>query len=284
MRYLLSNFGARLGLPLFRQKKLDVHMFGRLLGTTAGTLAGVALLVCAAQAQAPQVPPSAAAKVVQRTGQVSVLRDRAPWTLDIGDTVLPKQIIVTGPDGFAVFQVADGSTFQVFPNSQVVFRNNADWRDLLDMIIGRVKVEIQKLGKQPNPNSVRTPTAVISVRGTVFDVVVEDDSETTFVSVDEGIVEVRALTVPGTKLLNAGESVRVIKNQPLARKVDKGSVAQGALRAAAQAMYEILFRTSRTGAPSTGGGSVPGVSGGGAQGDKDKPAPPSTPPPPPPAP
>ena len=33
-----------------------------------------------------------------------------------------------------------------------------------------------------------SPTAVISVRGTVFDVVVQDDDGTTFVTVDEGEV------------------------------------------------------------------------------------------------
>lgn len=275
---IASNFGARLGL-LEVWRKLVLRMFGRLTRTSAGALAGAVFLVCLAQGQTPQVSASPAARVLQRTGQVSLLRDRAPWALDVGDTVLPRQIIVTGPDGFAVFQVADGSTFQVFPNSQVIFRNNSNWRDLLDMIIGRVKVEIQKLGNQPNPNSVRTPTAVISVRGTVFDVVVEDDSETTFVSVDEGVVEVRNLTVPGAKLLNAGESIRVYKNQPLAKTVDKGSVAQNAMRAAAQALYEVLYRTSRPGG-GTGGGSIPGA----AQGDKGKPAPPDTAPPPPPPP
>ncbi|MFB3826061.1 MAG: FecR domain-containing protein [Bryobacteraceae bacterium] len=230
-----------------------------------------------------QMRSDAAAKVVVVTGQVSVLHDRAPWALAVGDTVQPKQIIVTGPDGFARLQVSDGSTFQVFPNSQVVFRANPpNWRDLLDVVIGRVKVEIQKLGNQPNPNSVHTPTAVISVRGTIFDVVVEEESENTFVSVDEGQVQVRNLHVPGEKLLNAGESIWVYKNLPLARTVDKGSVAQGALRAAAQAIYEIMLRGSRGGSGAGPGGSIP--SPGGAQGDTDKPAPPPDLPPPPPPP
>ena len=55
---------------------------------------------------------------------------------------------------------------------------------------GRVKVHIQKLGGQPNNNRVTTPTAVISVRGTIFDVSVED-GESTLVAVEEGLVEVR---------------------------------------------------------------------------------------------
>jgi len=236
------------------------------------------LAVCVSQAQAPS---GAAARVLALTGQVSVLRDSAPWALKAGDAVQPRQVIVTGPDGFAEFQVSDGSKFQVFPNSHVIFRESPpNWGQLLDVLIGRVKVQIQKLGNQPNPNSVRTPTAVISVRGTVFDVALEDDSDTTFVSVDEGQVEVANLTAPGkSKLLNPGESIRVYKNVPLAKVVDKGSVAQGALRAAAQAMYEILLRTSR------GGGSAPGAGTGTiGQGDQGKPAPPTEAPPPPPPP
>jgi ferric-dicitrate binding protein FerR (iron transport regulator) len=244
-------------------------------------LFAAALGVCAADVYAQS---AVAARVLTLNGQVSVMRDNAPWALNIGDAVQPRQMVITGPDGFAEFQVSDGSKFQIFPNSHVIFRENPpNWGQLLDVLIGRIKVHIQKLGNQPNPNSVRTPTAVISVRGTVFDVVVEDDRETTLVSVDEGQVEVANITAPGkSRLLNPGESIRVFKNVPLAKLVDKGSVAQGALRAAAQAMYEVLFRTSRT------GGGSPGTIGGGGgtigQGDKPKPEPPADAPPPPPPP
>ena len=102
-----------------------------------------------------------------------------------------------------------------------------------------MKVHIQKLGGQPNYNRVRTPTAVISVRGTVFDVAVEDEDDTTLVSVDEGQVVVRHLLKPGPdRVLNAGDWVRVFKNQPLAtRTVDRGSTVRAALHAAEQAVY-----------------------------------------------
>lgn len=238
-----------------------------------------AVSLCAGQAPG-------AAKVMSMNGSVSVLRDSFPWALKSGDFVQPKQIIITGPDGFAEMKVmADGSTFQVFPNSRVIFRENpSNWRDLLDVLIGRIKVQIQHFGNQPNPNSVRTPTAVISVRGTIFDVLVEDDTDTTFVSVDEGQVEVENLTVPSNKgrILNPGESIQVIRNQPLARTVDKGSILQGAMRAAAQAIYEIVYRTSRPGVGGVpSGGTIPT---GGASGDKPKPNPPTTTPPPPPPP
>ncbi len=216
-----------------------------------------------------------AARVVSLMGQVSVLRDNSPWVLNVGSTVQPKQIIVTGPDGFAQFQVSDGSTFEVFPNSRTMFRPNmGNWRDLLDVLLGRVKVHIQNLsGGQPNPNNVRTPTAVISVRGTTFDVVVEDENDTTFVSVDEGEVDVWHL---GQKRsLHPGESIRVFKNQPLAKTVDKSGIVQGAMRAAADALYQIIYRAPR-GAAGGGVGAPTGTSG-----DQGKGAPPPPPPPPP---
>jgi len=119
--------------------------------------------------------PDGAATVTFLTGRVDVLRDSQPWVLNIGDTVKPGQVITTGPDGGAMFKLADGSTFEVYANSQVKFRaSQGNWRELLDVFLGNVKVHIQRLGGQPNPNRVRTPTAVISVRGTTFHVNVED--------------------------------------------------------------------------------------------------------------
>ena len=116
-----------------------------------------------------------AAKLLNFTGQISVMRDSTEWALSAGDLVQPQQVIVTGPEGYGVFQVADGSQFEVFPKSHIVFRaNRGDWKDLLEVWLGKVKVQIEHPGGAPNRNKVRTPTAVISVRGTVFDVEVED--------------------------------------------------------------------------------------------------------------
>src|SRR5688572_13072843 len=91
-------------------------------------------VVCFAQGTPYMHSPDGAATVVQLTGQVSVLKDSTPWALQTGDSVYVKQVIVTGADGFAILKVADGSTFEVFPNSKVTFRNNpANWKDLLDV-------------------------------------------------------------------------------------------------------------------------------------------------------
>jgi hypothetical protein len=254
-------------------------MFSRRLYRTAHWLLWAAACIYVVPIHAE----SGAAKVITLNGQVSVLRDDAPWVLNVGDAVQPRQIIITGPDGFAVLQVSDGSTFEVFPNARVVFRENAgSWRDLLDVLLGRVKVHIQKLGGQPNYNRVRTPTAVISVRGTIFDVAVEDEDDTTLVSVEEGQVGVLHLLKPGPeRILNEGESVRVYRNQPLAQApVDKGPTIRALLRAAEQAMYQLVYRSPLPGTPSNGACPNP------LSCDKNtnpKP-PPTTPPPPAPSP
>jgi hypothetical protein len=249
-------------------------MFSRRFFRTAPWL----LFAAACISVAPIHAENGAAKVITLNGKVSVLRDNSPWALYVGDAVQPRQIIITGPDGFAVFQVSDGSTFEVFPNARVIFRENAgSWRDLLDVLLGRVKVHIQKLGGQPNYNKVRTPTAVISVRGTIFDVAIEDEDDTTLVSVEEGQVGVQHLLMPGPeRILNEGESVRVYRNQPLAQAVvDKNSVIREVLRKAEQAMMEIVYRGQLPGIGSgTAGCPIP------ANCDKKNPTPPPTTPPP----
>ena len=147
--------------------------------------------VCSAQFFGFDSSKSAAAKVMTLTGRVSVIREKnpEPWALEVGDQVQARQLIMTGADGQATFQVSDGSTFVVYPNSRVVFRKNEpNWSDLLDVLVGRVKVHIEHL-YGPNPNRVLTPTAVISVRGTTFDIDVNEDNEATLVEVEEGVVE-----------------------------------------------------------------------------------------------
>jgi hypothetical protein len=221
----------------------------------------------------PLAAQDSKAKVLVQVGMVSVLRGRSLEAVSVGQFVQTQQTIVTGPDSYAQFQVSDGSTFEVFANSRVVFRETpGDWQHLLNVLIGRVKVFIQHLPGVPNPNNVTSPTAVISVRGTVFDVVVEDDEGTTFITVDEGMVDVRNLTAPGNPAtLKPGDSIRVIKNQPLAaRQIDKGNAMRMALKGVRDAIYQVLVQrpSGIGGAPSGTGGGTPAP--GGSQGDQGK--------------
>jgi len=207
------------------------------------------------------------------------MRDKAAWALNLGDLVQPEQVIVTGPEGYGIFQISDGSKFEVFPKSQVVFRaNRGDWKDLIEVWLGKVRVQIEHAGGLPNRNKVRTPSAVISVRGTIFDVEVEDEDATTLVLAEEGQVEVRhLLRISEPRLLNPGEWVRIYKNEPLARKViDKGALLQRAARAASDVFYQVALNAAHGGGSTVGRAPAPTPPG---PGDKD-----TTPRPPPPPP
>ena len=109
-------------------------------------------LVSLAQFQTAS-PPEYAAKVIKLTGSVPHTQGQSALGAERRERgSCREQVIVSGPDGHAVFQVSDGSTFEVFPNSHVVFRKNpGSWRDLIDLLVGRIKVHIQKMGTQPNP-------------------------------------------------------------------------------------------------------------------------------------
>ena len=225
-----------------------------------------------------------AASVVKAEGQVSVLRGAQPWALFADQTVQVGETIVTGDDGFAELQVADGSIFFVFPNSHVVFRKNpGSLGDLLDLYLGRVKIYIQKFGGRPNHNRIYTPTAVISVRGTTFDVQV-DDNETTTVFVDEGLVTVAHRLLPSNDEVpvGEGESLIIYRDAPLAKAgVDKVRVVQAADNVARTLAY-IWSRIGRS-TGGTGAGGAPAPTGGGGAplpGDTEAPEPPPPPPPP----
>jgi hypothetical protein len=221
-----------------------------------------------------------AAKVVTMTGQVSVLKDFQPWALSVGDSIQVTQRIETGPDGHAVLQVSDGSTIEVYPNSTFVFRKNpGNWRDLIDLLLGKVRVHIEHLGTTPNPNRVVTPVAVISVRGTTFDITVDPIDETTTVEVEDGAVEVRHNLLGGnTAVVNAGEVFRVYRDEPIAQRMDKGNAARQALRI----VVNVIAIVGRSSGP--GKVNLPGSGGGGPVGDTGGTKLPPPPPPPPPPP
>jgi FecR protein len=259
--------------------------YRRIAGAKVSLPFAAALMVCSfafpAAAQSPLMPDGDqyAAKALQVTGRVSVLRDATEYAIVEGGEVRAKELIFTGPDGSARFQVSDGSTFDVYPNSRVVFRKNVpNWRDLLDVLVGRVKVHIQHWGTEPNHNRVLTPTAVISVRGTTFDISVDDEDETTLVEVEEGVVEVQHALLPrgNAATLTAGESIRVYRNEPIAsNRFDKGDFAKRVVRTVVDALSTWESKVPRGGVGGSSGGSTGGGSSSGS-GDSGKPGPPTT--------
>src|SRR5260370_27183978 len=218
-------------------------------------------------AQCALSPGSTDAMVLVQSGDVSKLTDRAGYrvTIPLCGVVTQQQVIKTGPDGYANLQVADGSVFEVFPNSEVTFRKTYGIGDLLNVWMGKVKIYIQHLPGIPNPNNVTTPTPLISVRGTIFDVDVQSLDGTTFVTLDEGIVDVRHLRVAsGIVRLNPGESIQVLPNTPLVPLAhDRGFVLRQVLKGLEDAVRQAVYQ--RPGNTGAGGGPTGPVGSGGAQ-------------------
>jgi hypothetical protein len=224
-------------------------------------LIAAALVVSLTPAHAQQY-----AKVLVQTGNVSFIKDASGYNFALMDNtqLMPGYKIKTGSDGYAKVQVPDGSTFEVFPNSEVVYTKTESITDLLNVWLGRVKIMIQHLPGVPNPNTVTTPTALISVRGTIFDVEVEDIDGTTLVSLDDGVVDVRNLRQRGkTVTLVPGQAIRVFRDQPLVGVGDHNFLNN--LYKVVKRGYEDWIYT-RPGGVGGNGGNVP--IGNGKQGDK----------------
>jgi ferric-dicitrate binding protein FerR (iron transport regulator) len=241
-------------------------------------------------AQAPQIArqpmsdSASAAHLITGGGRIVVQRNNSPWRLEPGEMVYPNEVVTTGDDGWGMFKVSDGSTFEIYPDSKIAFRTNrGNWEDLLELWLGKVKVQIEHPGGLPNNNKVRTPTAVISVRGTTFDVEYKPDDDSTTVLDEEGSVEVASVfNLDNKKLLNANEMIVVYKNTSLARRIDTGGIFKRVFQSAMDALTQQAIN-SRTSAPAAPGTPAPPATTGGSPGDKNNsPTPPPPPPPPPP--
>lgn len=107
-----------------------------------------------------------------------------------GFTVAANDEIETGFDGYVRIGLKDGSQMEILANSHVQLGNpKPSWMKAMDIFLGRVRIVIEHLSGKPNPYTFGTPTAVLGVRGTKFDVGV-DASTATIVAVNDGAVRV----------------------------------------------------------------------------------------------
>ncbi len=109
----------------------------------------------------------------------------AAKSVQIGDEVR------TGPGGTLMLELGDGSYMVVSENSALTIDDfmAPNLRSLVNMMLGKVRFYIQRLGGKPNPYRVTTPTALIAVRGTIFEVSV-DEAQITEIRCLEGRVSV----------------------------------------------------------------------------------------------
>jgi hypothetical protein len=178
------------------------------------TMIGVVLYcACAAAQQTPAVAvnvPYAGATISDFKGKVSIQLPAQIFSAPVRGEVLPPDTTVSTDDGRLLLKLADGSDILVRPHTKLVLKQpeTNGWK-YFQMLIGRVRTSIQKrMGGSP-AFQIGTPSAVISVRGTKFDVEV-DRRGFTEVDVDEGTVELEGLAGRGESvMITAGFSSRV---------------------------------------------------------------------------
>jgi FecR protein len=173
------------------------------------------LLLCgiaAAQEQpaAPARAPFAGATVSEFKGKVSIQLPGQAFHSPSLNEVLPAETQINTADGRLMLRLSDGSQLLVRPNTRLVLKQpeTNGWR-YVQMVFGRVRAEIQKhLGGTPG-FQIGTPSAVISVRGTRFEVEVNRQGLTE-VDVHEGVVQLDSAKGMGESvLIRAGFSSRV---------------------------------------------------------------------------
>lgn len=159
---------------------------------------------------APIAAPLAGSTISDFKGRVEIQLPNHALRAPTRGELLPAETQINTEDGRILLRLADGSDLLVRSNTRLVLKQpeTNGWR-YVQVVIGRVRAEIQKrLGTTPG-FQIGTPSAVISVRGTSFDVEV-NRTGLTEVDVREGVVQLDSVKGMGESvLIRAGFSSRV---------------------------------------------------------------------------
>jgi hypothetical protein len=159
---------------------------------------------------APITAPFAGSTISDFKGKVEIQLPNHSLRAPTRGELLPAETQINTEEGRILLRLADGSDLLVRSNTRLVLKQpeTNGWR-YVQVMIGRVRAEIQKrLGTTPG-FQIGTPSAVISVRGTSFDVEV-NRAGLTEVDVREGVVQLDSTKGMGESvLIRAGFSSRV---------------------------------------------------------------------------
>jgi hypothetical protein len=122
--------------------------------------------------------PIGKAKIVN--GKVTVVRGGARAALKVGDPILERDVLETGPDGSVGITFTDNTSFSVGPGSNVAVDTyffdpkNLKGNMLAQLKKGTMMVRSGELTRQkPGSVQIKTPRTVLGVRGTTFVVSVD---------------------------------------------------------------------------------------------------------------
>ena len=165
-------------MPERKKLSLALWLAAALLIVTAGVPSA---------AEAPQIAQTAItqkpiAQIKKVTGQAAIVRSGERRPAIVGDMLFVKDVIETGTDGGIGITFIDNTVFSAGPSSQIAldefeFDSN-DFRGamLADMRQGTLAVVSGDIARStPGAMKVKTPTAILGVRGTTFAVQVYGD-------------------------------------------------------------------------------------------------------------
>jgi ferric-dicitrate binding protein FerR (iron transport regulator) len=146
----------------------------------------------------------AALKVSSITGTVQwrAVSSQSMRPLTSSQPVQVGDEVRTGPDAQLILEVPDGSYMVVSENSKLIVEDfwSGNLRSLMNLMVGKVRFYVQRFGGRPNPYRVTTPTALIAVRGTTFEVTV-DEAQIAEVRCLEGRVAVESVGLPNREVI-----------------------------------------------------------------------------------
>jgi hypothetical protein len=179
-------------------------------------VAGVLLLACVSTSAQGLV----SARILSSDGAVEIERraqgQAALTKIDykVNDELLAGDVIKTYKGGRLVLGLLDGSQAIIGEKTTVELTDlSQSPRTIFNVLRGKTRIKIEKVGGRPNPYRVNTPTAVIAVRGTLFDVLVKDGETQVFVH--EGEVAVSSPAAPrASVILSPGLRTRVLEAGP----------------------------------------------------------------------
>ena len=140
------------------------------------------LTLLAVSHSAANADNSQVAQIKTVSGQAEIVRNGARVAARIGDPLYEKDTIDTGGDGSIGITFIDNTVMSSGPNSEIVLEdykfNSSDFKGsmLTDMNRGTVSMISGDIARSsPGAMKVKTPTAVLGVRGTRFVIQVKDN-------------------------------------------------------------------------------------------------------------
>lgn len=121
----------------------------------------------------PAVAQEPAGVVAQQKGQATRLAGGAVQSLGVGMSVFPGDQLTTGEDARLAVTFADGSELTLGGGARITIDafvfGGADRRQSLNVVTGAFRFTTGVIGRvAPDQLAIRTPVAVIGVRGTRF--------------------------------------------------------------------------------------------------------------------